>query len=231
MRAKYIGGLLALALLVAIAAVAGPAVATPNTTGSSADPPYWTPIGNTVNSSFTATSMRFDFSALSGDGVTTFGVTCQTRLTAYVPQTHTRALVTELLPQPCSSPTFPGAQVFVGTNASSVTPFGLHLRNRVAANSWGGTFAIPNGGNITIWVVDGAMTLCRVQIGAQSFRFVDTDVTTSIVINDSTAIFSNTVANDISCPDPAGTGTLAGAFTFRSQTATDNLRSTAASEG
>ena len=226
MSALRIGGLIALAVVVATAVVAAPALATPNGTGSSAQAPYWTPIGNTRDSSFDATSMRLDFSAGSGDGMTTFGVTCQARLQAYVPMTHTRALVTSLLPVFCSSPTFPGAQVFWTTTADSVTPFELHLRQRVAANSWGGTFSIPFGGDMTIWVVDGGRTVCRFHIGAQSFRFLDTDVATSFIVNDSTVVFRNDAAASMSCPDPARAGTLAGTFTFRPQTATDNLRST-----
>jgi hypothetical protein len=229
MRALRSGGLLALALFV-LAVVAAPALATPGTTASSAQGPYWTPIGNTRDSSFTATSSRLNFSGVSGDGVTTFDLTCMARMEAYVPVTHTRALVTSLLPGPCTSPTFPTADIFWFATADSVTPFALHLTARVAANSWSGTLSIPMGGGMTIWVIDNAMTLCRFSIPAQSLRFVDTDVTTSFVINDSTVVFRNDVmAQDMSCPDPGRTATIGSTFTFRPQTATDNLRSTAAS--
>ena len=231
MSALRSGGILALALVMLAVVVAVPALATPATTASSAQGPYWTPIGNTRGSPFTAQAASLNFSGVSGDGVTTFDLACPATLEAYVPATHTRALVTSLLPGICTSPTFPTASIFWTTTANSVTPFALHLTARVAASSWAGTLSIPNGGGMTIWVIDNAMTLCRFSIHAQSLRFVDTDATTSFVINDSTVVFRNDVmAQDMSCPDPGRTATIGSTFTFRPQTATDNLRSTAASD-
>ena len=231
MKALRSGGILALALLVLAVVVAAPALATPATTNSSAQGPFWTPIGNTRDSSFTAQAASINFSSVSGDGVTTFDLACPATLEAYVPMTHTRALVTSLLPGICTSPTFPTADIFWTTTANSVTPFALHLTSRPAANSWGGMLSIPMGGGMTIWVIDNARTICRFSIPAQSLRFVDTDVATSFVINDSTVVFRNDVmAQDMSCPDPGRTATISSTFTFRPQTATDNLRSTAASD-
>ncbi len=229
MKALRISGLLGLTLI-ALAVIAAPALATPNTTGSGATAPFWTPIGNTTNSSFTADTTRLNFSAVSGDGVTTFDVTCMATLDAYVPQTHTRALVTSFIPGPCTSSTFPTADVFWIAPANSDAPYALHLTQRVAANSWRGTLSIPQTGDMTIWAIDNNRTVCRFRIPAQSVRFVDTDATTSFVFNDPTVSFINDAAADPSCPDPARTGTIGSTFTFSSDTAGDNLRSTPASD-
>lgn len=230
MKAPRIGGLLAIALI-ALAVVAAPALATPNTTGSGATAPFWTPIGNTTDSSFTADTTRLNFSAVSGDGVTSFDLTCMATFDAYVPQTHTRALITSFIPGPCTSPTFPTADVFWIIPATSETPYALHLTQRVAANSWRGTLSTSPNADMTIWVIDNAMTICRFSFPAQSFRFVDTDANTSIALNDSTATFRNDATPaSMSCPDPARTGTIGSTFTFSSDTDGDNLRSTPASD-
>jgi hypothetical protein len=224
------GILVALVLLCALAVVGAPAFATvANTTSVMNVGPFFTPIGNTDNSSSTFASPRVDFSAVAFDGrVVT--VTCVAGASGYVPNTHTRVLITAMGFGGCV-PSI-GAGAMVRTSATSATPFGWHVTSTVVMTpaSWFTTLAIPAGQNISIVINLGGGRFCGMTIGQQSIKATDTNVTRTVVFNDPTIRFILDAGSDpVLCPDPARTITMTGTYTYRPDTAADMFRSTAGS--
>ncbi len=224
------GVLVALVLLCALAVVSAPAFATvANTTSVMNVAPFFTPIGNTDNSSSTFASPRIDFSAVAFDGrVVT--VTCVANASGYVPNTHTRVLITAMGFGGCR-PSI-GVAATVTTTATSATPFGWHVTSTVVMNpnSWFTTLTVPGGQNISITINLGGGRFCGMTIGPQSIKATDTNAGRTVVVADPTIRFVLDAGSDpVLCPNPARTITMTGTYTYRPDTAADRFRSTAGS--
>ncbi len=224
------GVLAALVLVCALGVVSAPAFATgANTTSVANVAPFFTPIGNTDNSSSTFTSPRVDFSVVGLDG-RLITVTCRAAASGYVPQTHTRFFFTTMTFAGCRSNL--GVATTVTTTATSMTPFGWHVTAPVpgVANSWFTTLIVPGGQSISIVITLGAGRFCGATIGPQSIKAIDTDAARTMAINDPTVRFVLDAGSDpVVCPDPARTITIRGTYGYTPDTQNDAFRSTAAS--
>ncbi len=214
-----------LALIVAGAILASPALATPTTTSLANSAPFSTPIGDTVNSSYLGSSAAVTFSALR--------ITCPSNYTDYVPSTHTRALITQLRfgdgATSCNSD-LGVLSATVRTRAGSTTNYPLHATSMVArsATSWNGTIEILAGSEISLSAVDALGRRCSFTLGAQSIRVVGTTAAASIALNDPTVRFNSDAGQSVGCP-ASGTMTVTGTYTYRPRTTRDSVRMTVAS--
>lgn len=198
------GVLAALVVVVALAVVAAPAMATPNnTTSVTQSAPFITPIGNTATSSFTASSPSSSFA------VGSLTITCTSTVRGYVPATHTRALLTAVnFPNPCTATV--GTVSSVTTTASSTNPWILHARS-VSGNSATGTIEIPAGGNASITITAGILGSCSLIVGPQSIDATYTNVNHSLVVADSSVAFTRT--GSAACP-ASGNAAQSGTYTI-----------------
>ena len=218
MRAFKSGVLLALTLALAVAA-AGPAYATVQFTDSQSNSsPWWTPIGNTVNSSVTGKATNMSF-VIPGAGA----VTCMVQFSGYVPVTHTQIRIGSVAFSRCTSDM--GTVSGVSTPVNSLTPWLLHLTDFTAPPSARGSLNIPFNSPISI-IRTMAGRSCDITLPAQSIRFTWTNTTTSLVINDPTISYRGSTAGDPLCP-PVGTRLqITSTFTVLPDTRADNLNVT-----
>jgi hypothetical protein len=227
MKALTRCALVALVVAGALAVIAPPAFATGLNTGSVNNVgPFFTPIGNTDNSSSTFIGPRVDFSGVTrgGAGVT---VTCESGMSGYVPNTHTRVLITDLAYNGCISNI--GNVSFALSDATSANPYTLHVTSTFGgvANSWSTTLNIPMGQRISINITLGGGRFCGITIGPQSIKATDTDAGRTLVFADPTVRFILDAGSDVvNCPDPARNLTLTGTYGFRPDTPADPFRST-----
>jgi hypothetical protein len=228
MRALTRCALAALVVAFALATIAPAAFATGvNTTSVMNVGPFFTPIGNTVNSSSTFVGPRIDFSALNAAGAAVT-VTCESGMSGYVPNTHTHVLITNLAFNRCVSNI--GVVSFAIADATSMNPYGLHVTSTFGGvpNSWSTTLAIPMGRRISINITLGGGRFCGITIGPQSIKASDTDVARTLVFADPTVRFILDAGSDpVNCP--VSPFTMTGAYRFRPDTAADAFRSTLAS--
>jgi hypothetical protein len=215
MRGLKTGLLVALTLTAALA-VASPAYATVNFTDSQANAsPWWSPIGNTIDSSVTGFSASLSF-IIPGAGA----VTCIVQFSGYVPQTHTQMKITSVIFNNCTSNMGTVSAVFSPVN--SLTPWLLHLTTFLFPPSAAGTLNIP--ANSTISIMRTLMgRQCSITIPAQSIRFTWTNRTKSLVFGDPTVSFTGAPAGNPLCPLVGTRMQVAGVFTLRPDTVEDNL--------
>jgi hypothetical protein len=211
MKGLKSGVFVVLALAVMLAS-ASPAYATVQFTNSQANAsPWWTPIGDTVQSSVTGKAPSISF-VIPGVGA----VTCWSTFSGYVPSTHTQMNITFIDFYNC---TWPGGTVSaVMTPVNSLTPWVAHLTTFLFPPSATGTINIPPVSPLSIYLTSAGQQF-NVTIPAQSIRFTWTNNTTSLVINDPTVSFNGTPP-----APPAGTKLqITGMYTVKTDTLTDTI--------
>jgi hypothetical protein len=156
-----------------------------------------------------------------------FTIDCLIGISGYVPSTHTRMLLTAGGTEPCRV-SIPGATATWTWQIGSPTPYILHIRRREFGPSWLGTFQLPATSTMPMVVLDSRRAvLCTINIRPQSFKFTDTDATTSYAVSDFAVVFGiDPRPLSPSCPNPARVGTLTGSWTITPDTEDDDLRST-----
>ena len=220
------GILVVLLLVTALATVAVPAFATPFftiSTGSRPVSPFYTPIGNTTTSTISGSSSDWRFSSAAPLGVVVTISCTDSKMTGYVPITHTNGNVTSLTIATCRSSI--GGRVTVTTTASSARPWFLHM-STVRLGSSEGVLEIPPGGSANIRTDSPR---CTITVGPQSIDDSFTNANTSLVVNDTSMAFTLAAGDSFLCPIPGTPATQTGTYTLRPATARDDLRVTATS--
>jgi hypothetical protein len=225
---KALTYVLAVAVIVGAgaAAIAGPALATPNRTDSVGGPtaPFFTPISSTRSQSTGVGSFTV--------GVIGLGLQVQcpapsSRMSAYAGPTHTQLRVTELSAgnRAVRCPVMPAGWKLDSTEftctATSTNPWLYHITfiNSANPNSVTGTLNNTSGCKFTI--TDGAGRSCVIAVDpGQSLRGRYTQLDTSLTVAELNVVV--TISNGVLCPWVGSfNGQVSGIWTLRADTGQD----------